>query len=452
MKLKINRRLVFRIFAVILAFTCVFSSLLFSAPVASADQELEDLQNQYDDLQKKIEKNQKELAEVQGDISNTKTKLNALNSEISSINSQISILDSRIGILNGKISNIEANIQQTNSDIEEIEANIEEVEGSISETQALMQDTREQLMGRIRENYMSGEASTLEMLLSSDDLSTYFIRKELMTRVSESDAQLIRELEIKIAALNTLEESLEKDKTELQAKNEQLETQKVDLEESKEDENASRKEQQTKKNAVSSKQYEAQTLLNSLDKESAEYKATIKRQRQEQEQLSRQIDAYIREHGSSTGDTPDAAYENDGNMAWPVKFQSYVSCAYGRYSDGSPHWGMDICAVGGNSRGRPFNAAQGGKVILAVNDGGWNYGFGNYCVIDHGDGKQTLYAHSDGLQVYVGQIVKKGQQIGVIGATGNVTGPHLHFEVRIKNADGSVSRVNPASYVRNTTA
>ena len=448
----IFKRKAFRLIALALALCCVFTSLLLYSPRVSADEELDDLQRQYDNLEKEIAKDKAELKEVQGEIKDQNKKLSTLNSEIDAINGQIRILETRIDTLNSDIAGKEANIEELNAEIEEINKQIDNSNRQMDEIKATMQDTWEMLLGRIRENYMSGEASTLEMLLSSDDLSTYFIRKELMTRVSESDAQLIRELEIKIAALNTLEESLEKDKTELQAKNEQLETQKVDLEESKEDENASRKEQQTKKNAVSSKQYEAQTLLNSLDKESAEYKATIKRQRQEQEQLSRQIDAYIREHGSSTGDTPDAAYENDGNMAWPVKFQSYVSCAYGRYSDGSPHWGMDICAVGGNSRGRPFNAAQGGKVILAVNDGGWNYGFGNYCVIDHGDGKQTLYAHSDGLQVYVGQIVKKGQQIGVIGATGNVTGPHLHFEVRIKNADGSVSRVNPASYVRNTTA
>lgn len=450
--MKINRRLIFRFFAVLVAVCCAFSSMLFSAPVVSADQELEDLQSQYDDLQKKIEKNQKELQAVQGDISDAKSKINALNSEISSINSQIGILDSRIGLLNSKINTIEAGIQQTNSDIAEIESNIEIVDTQINETQFLMQDTREQLMGRLRENYMTGDASTIEMLLSSKDLSSYFTRKELMTRVSESDAQLIKELEVKIDALNTLEEKLNEDKQALNEKNAQLEEQKTDLESSKADESASRQEQQSKKNAVSSKQMEAQSLLNSLDKESAEYKATIKRQRQEQEQLSKQIDEYIKAHGSSTGDTPDASYENDGKMAWPVKFQSYVSCAYGRYSDGSPHWGMDICAVGGNSRGRAFNAAQGGKVILAVNDGNWNYGFGNYCVIDHGDGKQTLYAHSDNIQVYVGQVVKKGQQIGIIGATGNVTGPHLHFEVRVKNSDGSVSRVNPAYYVTNTTA
>ncbi len=448
----INKRFLFKLTAVILCMSCVFSTMLFSSPVYSADEELEDLQNQYDELQKQIDKNQKELKQVQGEMSTTKTKLNALNSEISSINSQIGILDSRIGVLNGKINGIEADITKTNGEITDIEADIEAVNGQITEAQSLMQDTREQLLGRIRENYMSGDASTIELLFSSEDLSTYFARKELMTRVSESDTALMKDVEEKIKTLNELEGQLEDSKTALNEKNEQLEAQKVDLDAKKADENVSRAEQQAKKSEVSSKQQEVATMLNELDKESEEYKATIKRQRAEQEQLSKQIDAYIKEHGSSVGDTPDAAYENDGNMAWPVKFESYVSCAYGRYSDGSPHWGMDICAVGGNTRGRPFNAAQGGKVILAVNDGNWNYGFGNYCVIDHGDGKQTLYAHSDNIQVYVGQIVKKGQQIGIVGATGNVTGPHLHFEVRIKNADGSVSRVNPANYVRNTTA
>lgn len=450
--MKTDRRLKIRITAFVLSLCCLLSSSLFYVPRVSADDELEDLQNQYDALQAKIDKNQQELNEVQSDIKDTKSRLNTLNSEISDINSQISILDSRISLLNSKINTIEASINKTNNDIEDIEKNIETVDAQIAETNALMQDTRELLLGRIRENYMSGESSNLEILFSGSDLTSYFTRKELMTRVSENDAELVKNLEEKIDTLNTLETALENDKASLEQKNAELAEQQAELEAQKSDENSSRSEQVSKKSTVSSKQAEVQQILNGLDKDSEEYKATIKRQRAEQEQLSKQIDAYIKEHGSSVGDTPDATYENDGNMMWPVKFASYVSCAYGYYSDGSPHHGMDICAVGGNSRGRAFNAAQGGKVIIAVNDGNWNYGFGNYCVIDHGDGKQTLYAHSDNIYVSVGQVVKKGQDIGVIGATGNVTGPHLHFEVRIKNADGSVSRVNPANYVKNTTA
>lgn len=450
--MKTEKRIKIKITALFLAFCCAFSSMLFTVPKVSADEELDDLQNQYDTLEAQIAKNQQELADVQDNIDDTKSKLSVLNGEIGSINSQIDILDNKIELLNGKINSLEDSITDTNNDIEEIEKNIAEIDLQISESKSLMQDTRELLLSRIRENYISGESSTLEILFSSDDLSSYFTRQELMTRVSESDAQLVNDLSDKLETLQTLEESLEKDKTELTAKTETLTAQKVELNEQKQDENDSKTAQVAKKSTVSSKQQEVQGLLSGLDEDSAEYKATIKRQRAEREELSAQIDAYIKEHGSSVGDTPDATYENDGSMAWPVKFESYVSCGYGHYSDGSPHYGMDICAVGGNSRGKPFCAAQGGKVIIAVNDGNWNYGFGNYCVIDHGDGKQTLYAHSDNIEVSVGQVVKKGQEIGVIGATGNVTGPHLHFEVRIKNADGSVSRVNPANYVTNTTA
>ncbi len=450
--MKIKKRL-FRSLTLIVALCCVFSSIIYpNISVSAEDAELEDLQQQYDDLEKKIEKNEQELKSIQGDIKNTKSKLSTLNNEISDINSQINLLDSKISVLNNKISNIEANIEKTNGEIEKIEKNISEVELQMDETKVLMQETRELLLGRIRENYMCGESSTLEILFSSTDLSSYFARKELMARVSEKDANLVKELTAKLAELDELEKKLEQDKATLEGKITELEDQMKDLDTQKQEQKDSKAEQQSKKSSVSAKQQEVQGMLNELDQNSAEYKAIIKRQRAEREQLSAQIDEYIKAHGSSVGDTPDAAYENDGKMAWPVTFQSYVSCGYGTYSDGSPHWGMDICAVGGNSRGRNFNAAQGGQVIIAVNDGNWNYGFGNYCVIDHGDGKQTLYAHSDNIKVSVGQIVKKGQVIGIIGATGNVTGPHLHFEVRVKNADGSVSRVNPANYVTNTTA
>ena len=453
MKTEINRKkIIIRILAAALAFCCVFASFVYTAPKVSADEELDDLQRQYDEIDKKIQKNQQELSEVQGEIKDNTKKLNKLNSEIDDINSQINILEKRISTLNADISSKETSIENIEAEIEEINKQIEETNAQMEETRSTMQDTRESLLGRIRENYMNGETSTLEILFSSDDISSYFTRMEIMQRVSESDTALIDDLTKKLAALDSLEKELGEQKTELEAKIVELEAQKTALDGRKVDLQDSKSTEQKKKSEVTVKKREVQSIINDLDHDSDEYKAEIKRQQAEKEELSRQIDAYIAAHGSSLGDTPNATYENDGNMAWPVKFKSYVSAGYPSYSDGSPHWGIDICAAGGNTRGRPFNAAQGGEVIIAVNDGNWNYGFGNYCVIDHGDGTQTLYAHSDNIQVSVGQVVKKGQQIGIIGATGNVTGPHLHFEVRVKNADGGVSRVNPLNYVTNTTA
>lgn len=87
--------------------------------------------------------------------------------------------------------------------------------------------------------------------------------------------------------------------------------------------------------------------------------------------------------------------------------------------------GVDIAA----SIGTPVVAAGGGQVIIS-RAGSWNGGYGNYVVIKHNNGTQTLYAHLNSISVSQGQWVSQGQGIGTIGNSGRSTGPHLHFEVR----------------------
>jgi len=88
--------------------------------------------------------------------------------------------------------------------------------------------------------------------------------------------------------------------------------------------------------------------------------------------------------------------------------------------------GIDI----GAARGTPVRAAAGGTVIIARGGGAWNGGYGNYVVITHNNGTQTLYSHLNSASVSPGQSVSQGQTIGYVGSTGRVTGTHLHFEVR----------------------
>ncbi|MBU1754921.1 LysM peptidoglycan-binding domain-containing M23 family metallopeptidase [Patescibacteria group bacterium] len=87
---------------------------------------------------------------------------------------------------------------------------------------------------------------------------------------------------------------------------------------------------------------------------------------------------------------------------------------------------VDISAPSGT----PIYAAAGGTIIVAKGGGGWNGGYGNYIVIDHGNGTQTLYAHMSSMDMTTGTKVDKGQRIGSVGITGKATGYHLHFEVR----------------------
>lgn len=88
--------------------------------------------------------------------------------------------------------------------------------------------------------------------------------------------------------------------------------------------------------------------------------------------------------------------------------------------------GIDI----GAARGTPVYAAAEGTIIISRGGGAWNGGYGNYVVITHNNGTQTLYSHLRSTAVSPGQSVFRGQTIGYVGSTGRVTGTHLHFEVR----------------------
>jgi murein DD-endopeptidase MepM/ murein hydrolase activator NlpD len=84
----------------------------------------------------------------------------------------------------------------------------------------------------------------------------------------------------------------------------------------------------------------------------------------------------------------------------------------------------------GAPTGTPIYAAADGVVTVSTANGGWNKGYGNYVVINHPNGTQTLYGHASAVLVKYGESVKKGDQIALVGSTGKSTGPHLHFEVR----------------------
>ena len=128
---------------------------------------------------------------------------------------------------------------------------------------------------------------------------------------------------------------------------------------------------------------------------------------------------------SGTG-APSAA-----GFIWPVNgpVVSGFGMRWGRM-----HEGIDIAA----SSGTPIHAAAAGTVIHA----GWLGGYGNLVVVDHGDGLSTAYAHASAILVGLGQAVTQGETLSLVGSTGNSSGPHLHFEVRVNG-----SAVDPLFYL-----
>ena len=131
--------------------------------------------------------------------------------------------------------------------------------------------------------------------------------------------------------------------------------------------------------------------------------------------------------------TPPPGRSNSGpsGFAWPAA--GSVTSSYG-WRWGRMHEGIDI----GAGSGAPIRAAASGTVIYC----GWMSGYGNLVVVDHGGGVSTAYAHQSTTAVTCGQNVSQGSTVGYIGSTGNSTGPHLHFEVRVRGA-----AVDPMGYL-----
>ena len=175
-----------------------------------------------------------------------------------------------------------------------------------------------------------------------------------------------------------------------------------------------------------------------LDQEAALSAQIAKSQQEYYQALSREEAERLAEQNKNNNYVPDK--NGTSGFLYPLPYQVAITDSYGYRTHpvtgkrGTWHNGVDLAAGSGTS----IYASKSGTVTTAVNSSIW----GNYVVINHGDGFSTLYAHMQGLIVSVGDYVKQGQTIGYVGSTGLSTGPHLHFTIYYNGSD-----VNPMSYI-----
>jgi murein DD-endopeptidase MepM/ murein hydrolase activator NlpD len=186
---------------------------------------------------------------------------------------------------------------------------------------------------------------------------------------------------------------------------------------------------QEQENSYSDALAQRETLLGELKDVREEYERKIAKcnekvvKLQQQESIAEKDEQELSAALAAQGVINVPPGVSSGGWAWPAR--GTVTSGFG-YRWGRLHAGVDIAAP----IGTPIYAAKGGVVSYA----GVMGGYGNIIVVDHGDGMTTRYAHQNQLAASVGQTVRPGQQIGYVGNTGNSTGPHLHFEVRINDS------------------
>lgn len=337
-----------------------------------------------------------------------------------------------------------------------------------------------QFAERISVMFEYQDKSYLEILLESDSIAGFFTNMEIISLIGEADNQMVQELTTAVENASHQADLALKEADDLQAIVDEKTAQLALLEARIGVTTAALENIETELSGWEQMEDEMESYARALDAQIAALQAQIAAENAATapsteatttttEQTTAATEATSEpEQTDSTepGDEPAPTEEtaaptatptpvptptpapvvSNCSLSWPT-WSSKISSYYGNrvhpvYGTTRFHSGIDIDVGFGTT----IMAAGSGTVILvdtpvAGQDWGGS-GYGNYCVIDHGNGVTTLYAHARSISVSVGDTVSAGQSIGVVGSTGTSTGAHLHFEVRVGG-----STVDPLSYL-----
>ena len=349
---------------------------------------------------------------------------NNANANAAQTQGQIDELDGEIDSVLQEVANLSAQISSLETEIQELNNKLANLEQSIKEKEEELEKKKKMLDDRLVAMYMKKETTFLDIIISGE-LMNFISNQDKIKQISDYDNDLIAEVEGLKKSLEEEKEEVTNIKAEKETKNKQLQSAKAEKEE--------------KAANLTEEQKELEAKLSEYRAQADQY-AALERQAIAKEEAARQAAAQ-RSYTSSTPTSysaPVTSYSG-GRLGWPCPSSSRITSQYGYrilFGVRDFHTGVDI----GANMGSNIVAAESGTVILASY--GWNGGYGNYMIINHGNGVTTRYAHASALYVSPGQTVSKGQVIGAVGTTGNSTGPHLHFEVRINGA-----HQNPLNYL-----
>ena len=362
-----------------------------------------------------IEDEKKKQEEMQKELKNTEKYLKELEKLKGNTQAYIKELDVRLNQLTDNIYKIEGQVTAKQAEIEATKLDIVKAKEDINARYEAMKL-------RIKYMYENGQSSYVDMILGSQSMNELLTRAEYLSKITAYDRDQLEKLQLAKEALDAKEAQLVAEEAELAGL----------LAEAQAEADATEELIAAKKNVVegyandiSDAEAEKKNLLEDIETQKAIIAELeeIERKRRE-EALKNQL---------------NLTYDG-GKMTWPVPGYSRISSYFGTRPDpfGSPtqefHGGIDIPAP----RGVNIVSAYDGQVA-------WSYysnSAGHWVGVDHGNGIYTVYMHMSKRLVNEGDMVKKGDVLGLIGSTGRSTGNHLHFAVR---KDGSY--VDPLKWV-----
>ena len=375
-----------------------------------------------DDISQKKAAVDSQISALHGQLANQQQQEAGLRSQINDVTARIRDLEARVG-------DVSLRLQTLNEDLSLHRTRLDKLNRLFA-----LQTTRfhllernyklavERLNQRLVAIYESNEdnVSTLDIVLGSESIESALDGVNYVTRIHAEDtsvarsvAQAKREIQAALTKTAKLRKTIAGESRAIASRAQQA----------RQDRDALVGAQ----SSLSATQHQKLVALSSLT-------AAERGEANEIDALtaaSASLAAQIRAEQQTSSGTAAAVTKSSAGLIWPV--DGPVTSPFG-WRWGRMHQGIDI----GVPTGTPIHAAAAGKVIYC----GWETGYGNLVVLDNGGNLATAYAHQSAIAVTCGEDVSQGETIGYVGCTGECTGPHLHFEVRI-NGDP----VDPLGYL-----
>ena len=360
---------------------------------AVTQSQIDALEQQQEELQAKREEMEAGLAQLEGEHATLLEQKTALDEQNEVYRQEIELIQEQVDLYTSLV-----------------EQKAQEVElATQAESDQLATYRR-----HVRAMEENGSYTYLSLLFGSQSLGELLSNRDMIGEIMEADQRSYDEYVAARENSERIQAEYESMLTDLDAKQAELEDEQAALEEQ-----------------ITHAQQLIVELEAQIETDREAYEAELAREAELESQIQDMIAELERQEAANS-------ITSTGTYIWPLPGYSPGS-AYGWrihpiWGDMRFHAGEDI----GAPSGTPILAADSGVATVIPNNGN---GYGNYIMINHGGGRVTLYAHMSAFAVSNGATVTQGQVIGYVGSTGNSTGPHLHFEVRVNGAT-----TDPKSY------
>lgn len=364
-----------------------------------------------------------ELSDIQAQKKEAEARLASIRNDLSKAKEQMELIQSQVVLTESQINASQELLDQYDGDIAAKEAEIADLE--VQEEEQL-----QEFYTQTRWMEETGSVSYLSILFQASSFSELLDYATLITDIMEYSNRIIDRLEHTQQEIGIAKEAVQAARDEEAAAKEELEGQKAELEE---------------------KRAEQDKLLKQIAASESEAAEEAKKLAESEAQINKELKEAQKKYAAELAELERKRQEQNnninvssGNWYWPLPGRYKLSSLFGSRIDPingrrDNHTGTDIPAPSGT----PIYAAQDG-IVTTVNRNKNASSYGYYCIISHGSGYATLYAHQCQVPPLTeGQSVSKGQVIGYVGTTGRSTGNHLHFELRVNGVRGDVLKLYP---------